>query len=84
MLKLKTKWFSKWAKKNAVTDKSLQKTIENLSNNLGTIDLGGGLYKIRTSKLGQGKVAVLEQLLFLEKQILQFLFMDSLKLIKIT
>jgi len=55
MLKLKTKWFNKWAKKNAVADKSLQKTIENLSNNLGTTDLGSGLYKIRTPKLGQGK-----------------------------
>jgi len=55
MLKLKTKWFHKWAKKNAVSDKNLQKTIENLSNNLGTTDLGSGLYKIRTPKLGQGK-----------------------------
>ena len=55
MLKLKTKWFNKWAKKNAVSDKNLQKTIENLSNNLGTTDLGSGLYKIRTPKLGQGK-----------------------------
>ncbi|MCH8170589.1 MAG: type II toxin-antitoxin system RelE/ParE family toxin [Bacteroidetes bacterium] len=55
MLKLKTKWFNKWAKKNAIDDESLQKTIENLSNNLGMIDLGSGLYKIRTPKLGQGK-----------------------------
>jgi hypothetical protein len=55
MLKLKTKWFNKWANKNAVTDKSLLKTIENLSKKLGAVDLGGGLYKIRTPKLGQGK-----------------------------
>ena len=55
MLKLKTIWFNKWAKKNAVSDKSLQKTIENLSNNLGITDLGSALYKIRTPKLGQGK-----------------------------
>jgi len=55
MLILKTKWFNKWAKKNAITDKALNKTIENLSNNLGTIDLGGSIYKIRTPKLGRGK-----------------------------
>jgi len=55
MLKLKTKWFNKWAKKNAVSDKSLMKTIDNLSNNLGIAKLGKGLYKIRTPKLGQGK-----------------------------
>ncbi len=55
MLKLKTKWFHKWAKKNAVSDNNLKKTIENLSNNIGTVDLGSGLYKVRTPKIGQGK-----------------------------
>ncbi len=83
MLKLKTTWFNKWAKKNAVSDNSLQKTIENLSNNLGTIDLGGGLYKVRTQKLGQGKSGGFRTIVVLEKKILQFLFMDLLKQIKI-
>ncbi|KUG25899.1 hypothetical protein ASZ90_004271 [hydrocarbon metagenome] len=55
MLKLKTKWFNKWAKKNSVSDKILFKTIQDLSENLGTINLGAGLYKIRTAKSGQGK-----------------------------
>ena len=55
MLKLKTKWFNKWAKKNALTDKNLLKTIENISFNLGVVNLGGGLFKIRTPKVGQGK-----------------------------
>jgi hypothetical protein len=55
MLKLKTKWFNKWAKKNDVTDYSLLNTIENISNNLGTVELGEGLYKVRMPRLGQGK-----------------------------
>ena len=55
MLKLKTKWFNKWAKKNFITDNKLLKTLENISNNLGTVDLGGGLYKVRTPRYGQGK-----------------------------
>ena len=55
MLKLKTKWFNKWAKKNALTDKNLLKTIDNISVNLGVVNLGGGLFKIRTPKVGQGK-----------------------------
>ena len=55
MLKLKTKWFNKWAKKNLVSDKILLKTIENVTNNLGTSSLGYGLYKVRTPKVGQGK-----------------------------
>lgn len=48
MLKLKTKWFNKWAKKNSLSDKILLKTIENISKNLGTVNLGQGLYKVRT------------------------------------
>lgn len=55
MLKLKTKWFNKQAKKNFITDNKLLKTLENISNNLGTVDLGGGLYKVRTPRYGQGK-----------------------------
>ena len=55
MLKLKTKWFNKWAKKNSISDNVLLKTLESLYNNLNTVNLGGGLYKVRTSKGGQGK-----------------------------
>ncbi|HET55697.1 MAG TPA: hypothetical protein ENN33_10835 [Ignavibacteria bacterium] len=55
MLKLKTKWFNKWAKKNSITDAVLSKTIQDLSSNLGTVNLGAGLYKIRTAKSGKGK-----------------------------
>jgi len=55
MLKLKTKWFNKWAKKNSISDRNLNKAIVSLSNKLGTVDLGSGLYKIRTPKVGQGK-----------------------------
>ena len=44
MLKLKTKWFN-----------ILYETIRDLCENLGTVNLGAGLYKIRTAKTGQGK-----------------------------
>jgi hypothetical protein len=55
MLKLKTKWFKKWAKKNSISDKILLKTTKSISDNIGTVNLGGGLYKIRTPKISQGK-----------------------------
>ena len=55
MLKLKTKWFHKWAKKNLISDKALLKTIESLINNLTVADLGGGLYKVPTPAIGKGK-----------------------------
>ena len=55
MLHLKTKWFNKWAKRHIVSDKKLLNTIQNISNNLGIVDLGGSLYKARIAKKGQGK-----------------------------
>lgn len=55
MLKLKTKWFNKWAKKNSLSDKILLKTISNITNNLGAVNIGSGLYKVRTPKIGKGK-----------------------------
>lgn len=55
MLKLKTKWFNKWSKKNAIEDDKLLKAIESISDNLGIIDLGGGLYKVRIPRERQGK-----------------------------
>lgn len=67
MLKLKTKWFNKWAKKNTLPDKSLLKTLNNISNNLGTVNLGFGLYKVRTPKIGQGKSGSFRTIVVLKK-----------------
>lgn len=55
MIKLKTKWFNKWAKKNLVYDSVLQETIQLIPNKSNIADLGGGLYKVRTPKEGAGK-----------------------------
>ena len=55
MLKLKTKWFNKWAKKNLISDDILLDTLKNIPNKLGVVDLGSGLYKVRTPKTGKGK-----------------------------
>jgi hypothetical protein len=55
MLKLETKWFNKWSKKNLITDELLLDTIDNISNNIGTVNLGSGLYKVRMPKKGKGK-----------------------------
>ena len=55
MLKLKTKWFNKWAKKNSISDNILLKTLEDISKNLNIVNLGGGLCKGRTPRTGKGK-----------------------------
>ena len=55
MFKLKTKWFHKWAKKNKLLDDVLLDTIFNLENNLSSVNLGSGLFKVRVASLNSGK-----------------------------
>jgi hypothetical protein len=55
MLKLKTKWFHKWAKKNSISDNILLEILESLINNLNVVNLGGALYKVRTPGVRKGK-----------------------------
>jgi len=55
MKKLKTKWFSRWAKKQMIPDGKLLLTIADMQNNLSSVNLGGGLYKVRVSKEKSGK-----------------------------
>ncbi len=55
MKKLKTKWFSKWAKKQKLSNERLLVAIENMQNNLSSANLGGGLYKVRVSLEHSGK-----------------------------
>lgn len=67
ILKLKTKWFHRWAKRNNISDRILLKTIDDLSKNLGTSNLGNGLYKARAPKSGKGKSGGFRTLLVFKK-----------------
>ena len=55
MKKLKTKWFSKWAKKQKISDDRLLRAIEDMENNLSSVNLGGGLFKVRVASENGGK-----------------------------
>ena len=55
MIRLKTKWFNKWAKKQKISDEKLLESIDNIENNLSSVNLGGGLYKVRVSGENSGK-----------------------------
>ncbi len=55
MIKLKSKWFAKWAKKNNIKDSDLILTIGNLKQNKSTVNLGSNLYKVRIAKPSRGK-----------------------------
>jgi len=58
MKKLKTKWFSKWAKKQNVTDGKLLEAIEDMQTMRSSTSLGGGLHKVRVALDNRGKSGV--------------------------
>jgi hypothetical protein len=51
----KTKVFDRWAKEQGLTDQSLCQAISEINAGLIDADLGGGLYKKRVARTGQGK-----------------------------
>lgn len=55
MKKLKTKWFSKWARKQKISDAKLLRAIGDMENNLSRVNLGGGLFKVRVASENAGK-----------------------------
>jgi len=55
MKKLKTKWFSRWSKKQKISDAKLFRAIEDMQNNLSSVNLGGGLFKVRVASENAGK-----------------------------
>ena len=67
MFNLKTKWFSKWASKNSLSDTDLKFALNDLKENKGVSNLGGGLYKIRVSRENEGKSGGYRSLLAYKK-----------------
>ena len=55
MKKLKTKWFTKWAKKNDIADQHLNEAVQNIESELSAVNLGANIYKVRISRKGSGK-----------------------------
>ena len=52
---LKLYSFHRWAKREKLTDQVLKKIAEEVASGLIDADLGGGLFKKRFAKAGQGK-----------------------------
>lgn len=67
MFNLKTKWFSKWASKNSLSDTDLKHALDDLKENKGVSNLGGNLYKIRVSRENEGKSGGYRSLLAYKK-----------------
>jgi hypothetical protein len=52
----KSKWFTKWADKEDLTDRDLSAAVEEMANGLIDADLGGHVMKKRVALQGQGKI----------------------------
>jgi hypothetical protein len=51
----KTRWFDRWARKQDLDDLSLCRAVDEILAGLYDADLGGGLFKKRIARSGQGK-----------------------------
>jgi hypothetical protein len=50
-----TRWFDRWARKQGLTAPSLCAAVREMTEGLYDADLGGGLFKKRVARAGQGK-----------------------------
>lgn len=50
-----TRWFDRWARKQGLTTTSLCAAVREMTDGLHDADLGGGLFKKRIGRSGQGK-----------------------------
>lgn len=50
-----TRWFDRWASKQGLNSASLCVAVEEMRRGLHDADLGGGLFKKRIGRVGQGK-----------------------------
>jgi len=55
MRAFKTKWFARFAKREAIADEALREAIERAERGLIDADLGGGLIKQRVARPGSGR-----------------------------
>ena len=51
----KTRWFDRWARKQALDTAVLKQAVQEMTDGLYEADLGGGLLKKRIARPGQGK-----------------------------
>ncbi|MDR1839900.1 MAG: type II toxin-antitoxin system RelE/ParE family toxin [Treponema sp.] len=51
----KNTWFSRFARKENITDEELRELVNQLEGGQAGSDLGGGVFKVRLARSGEGK-----------------------------
>jgi hypothetical protein len=69
---LKNTWFSHFAQKETIDDKTLKNIVDQLEKGQFDASLGGGVYKQRIARSGKGKSAGYRSIIFFKKSKLAF------------
>jgi len=64
----KNSWFSRFADKEGITDNELKDAVDLLEAGLPDADLGGGVYKVRISRTGEGKAGGYRVIVFFKSE----------------
>lgn len=67
MYYLKNKYFTRWARKQGITDRALLEVIHEFENGLFEANLGNNLFKKRIALAGRGKSGGTRTILFYQK-----------------
>jgi hypothetical protein len=65
----KTKWFKKWADKKGITDSQLHEALIRVKAELGVVDLGGHIFKVRIGREGQGRSGGYRTIVIIKEQV---------------
>ena len=60
----KNTWFTRFAGKEGITDNELEEMVNSLEAGQADADLGGGVYKLRTARPGEGKSGAYRVIVF--------------------
>jgi hypothetical protein len=69
---LKNSWFSHFSQKENIDNKTLKNIVERLEKELFDVNLGGGVYKQRIARSGEGKSGGYRSIIFFRKSKLAF------------
>ena len=64
----KSTWFTRFAGKEGITDSELKETANQLETGQAEADLGGGVYKVRVARPGEGKSSGYRVIVFFKSE----------------
>ena len=64
----KNTWFARFARKEGISDEELRDIVDQLEAGQVDADLGGGVYKVRLSRSGEGKAGGYRVIVFFRSE----------------